>query len=316
MAIPDVASASQTAYRLFGIRAASIRRFPTGSCHYVFDVRLETGTSVVLRMTTGSLRPAMCGAMKMNELLRPMGVPLPQILHADLDAAFPTLALERFAGSDLANVMDELQGSMLEAIADRVTEAQEIVATLPSAGRYGYALETSIAPCASWPEVLNLSLERSRGRLLENGLFSINYADRIEALLNEVRPMAEQVEAVAFLHDTTTRNVIVAPHGQFSGIVDVDDLCWGDPRFAPALTLACMQAFGGPTHYVAAWLRRAGFKIDFLFYVYVALFVLDLLAEQGKSFNGNAVRPDAEKQARLVMALEHALGIAQLNRRT
>lgn len=61
----------------------------------MFDVRLETGASVVLRMTTASLRPAMRGALHLNELLRPVGVPLPQVLRADLDATFPTPVLAR-----------------------------------------------------------------------------------------------------------------------------------------------------------------------------------------------------------------------------
>jgi len=126
-------------------------------------------------------------------------------------------------------------------------------------------------------------------------------------MLEEVRLMANQVGAVPFLHDTTTKNVIITSEGRFSGIVDVDDLCWGDPRFAPALTLASMQAFGGPRHYVAAWLRRAGFKDDRLFRTYVALCALDLVAEQGKVFNGNEVKADAEQQAHLLAALECAL---------
>ena len=88
-----------------GARAVSAVRFTTGSCHWVFDVRLETGASAVLRMTTASLRPAMCGALHLNELLRPPGVPLPRVLETDLDAAFPTLVLERLAGIDLAHVM-------------------------------------------------------------------------------------------------------------------------------------------------------------------------------------------------------------------
>jgi len=275
MSVPDVASAGETAYRLLAARAVSIRRFPTGSCHWVFDVRLETGKFVVLRMTTASLRPAMHGALLMNELLRPKSVPLPRILQEGLNDQFPTLVLERLAGTDLAHIMHRLDDSMLEAIADRVVAAQEAVMALPSAGRYRYALEAATAPCASWPDFLSSSLERSRRRLSENGLFSVEYADRgirrsgntqigeyadrVGAMLEEVRLMANQVGAVPFLHDTTTKNVIITSEGRFSGIVDVDDLCWGDPRFAPALTLASMQAFGGPRHYVAAWLRRAGF---------------------------------------------------------
>jgi len=178
MSVPDVASAGETAYRLLAARAVSIRRFPTGSCHWVFDVRLETGKFVVLRMTTASLRPAMHGALLMNELLRPKSVPLPRILQEGLNDQFPTLVLERLAGTDLAHIMHRLDDSMLEAIADRVVAAQEAVMALPSAGRYRYALEAATAPCASWPDFLSSSLERSRRRLSENGLFSVEYADR------------------------------------------------------------------------------------------------------------------------------------------
>ena len=39
-----------------------------------------------------------------------MGVPLPQVLHAELDAMFPMLVLERLAGTDLEKVIYELGG--------------------------------------------------------------------------------------------------------------------------------------------------------------------------------------------------------------
>jgi len=309
---PNAAAAGETSLRLLGSRALSVARFTTGSCHWVFDVRLETGTSVVLRMTTASLRPAMAGALQLNELLRPMGVPLPQVLHADLDATFPTLVLERLPGTDLGHVMSNLDGKALEGIAGRVAEAQQIVSELPSAGRYGFAVTAGLAPCASWPDVLAGSLARSRRRLSGAGLFSLETADRVEALLEAVNSEASQIQAVPFLHDTTTKNVIVTPDGRFSGIVDVDDLCWGDPRFAAALTLAATEASGRPHHYVAAWMRLAGFRDDRLLRAYVALFLLDFLSEQGTVFNGNEVGAGAERRAHLLATFEHALSAADV----
>ena len=281
---PDAAAASDAALRLMGSRVVSVVRFTTGSCHWVFDVRLETGASVVLRMTTASLRPAMRGALHLNKLLRPLGVPLPRVLHADLDDAFPTIVLERLAGTDLGHVMASLDEEALEGIAGRVVEAQGVVSRLPSAGRYGYAVTAETAPCSSWPDALACGLARSRRRLSEAGLFSLEIADNVETVLDAVQSEASQIQAVPFLHDTTTKNVIVASDGCLSGIVDVDDLCWGDPRFAPALTLAAIEAFGGAPHYVAAWMRLARFRDDRLFRTYVALFVLDFLSEQGTSF--------------------------------
>ena len=125
-------------------------------------------------------------------------------------------------------------------------------------------------------------------------------------MLEAVHTEASQVRAVPFLHDTTTKNVIVAPDGRLSGIADVDDLCWGDPHFAAALTLAAVEAFGGSRHYVATWMRLAGLRDDRLFRTYVALFLLDFLSEQGTAFNGNEAAPDTEEGARLVALFERS----------
>ena len=256
----------------------------------------------------------MVGALQMSELLRPMGVPLPQVLHADLDATFPTLVLERLAGTDLGHVMASLEGRSLEAIAGRVVDAQWIVSRLPSAGRYGEAVTAEMAPCTSWPAVLAGGLARSRRRLAAAGLFSLEIADRVEALLDAVRPQASQIPAVPYLHDTTTKNVIVNSDGRFSGIVDVDDLCWGDPRLAAALTLAAIEAFGGSPHYVTAWMRLARFRDDRLFRAYVVLRVLDFLSEQGTYFNGNEIVANAATYAQLLALFERKLTDASLDR--
>src|SRR5262249_62343896 len=84
---------------------------------------------------------------------------------------------------------------------------------------------------------------------------------------------------IPFLHDTTTKNVIVTPEGSFSGIVDVDDLCFGDPRYVVALTLASLMVSDGPTHYVDAWMNAAGYCTDSIFRLYVTLFLVDFMSE-------------------------------------
>jgi hypothetical protein len=35
----------------------------------------------------------------------------------------------------------------------------------------------------------------------------------------------------------------------------VDDWCFGDPRYIVAQALASLTAFGGPTHYIEAWVN-------------------------------------------------------------
>jgi len=105
---------------------------------------------------------------------------------------------------------------------------------------------------------------------------------------------------VPFLHDTTTKNVIVTQEGSFSGIVDVDDLCFGDPRYVVALTLASLIASGGPTAYVDAWMNSANYRKDRIFQLYVALFIVDFMSEHGQEFNGNVLASSADRRNRLL----------------
>jgi aminoglycoside phosphotransferase len=282
----------------------TVRRFPTGARHYVFDVAFADRPGVVVRMGHPSAQPEMAGAVHLSALLRPRGVRLPAILAHDVDAEFPWLLLERLEGTDLGAVIGGFSDDKLDRIAAAVARAQAITATTGSAGRYGYAALPAQAPHATWSRVLGDSLERSRRRIASEGLFDVRLADVVEAMLNTMREQIDSVAATPFLHDTTTKNVIVTTDGNFSGIVDVDDLCFGDPRYPAALTLAALMAYGGPVRYVSAWLHHAGQPDDRVFRLYVALFLLDLMAEHGQSFNGNERPSTPEARAALCCAFE------------
>jgi hypothetical protein len=99
----------------------------------------------------------------------------------------------------------------------------------------------------------------------------------------------------------------VAAEGSFSGIVDVDDLCFGDPRYVVALTLASLMAFGGPMHYVDAWMNAADYRNDHIFRLYVALFLVDFMSEHGQEFNGNVLPSSADCRNRLLHVFAESL---------
>ena len=65
--------------------------------------------------------------------------------------------------------------------------------------------------------------------MMSAGLFDMGHANQMEAMLAVMRDRVDAVAATPFLHDTTTKSVIVTPEGTLSGILDVDDLCFGDP---------------------------------------------------------------------------------------
>lgn len=304
MAAPTEQLAAEIATEVTGHSPSSMRRFTTGTSHYVFEALFANRSPLVVRIGEKSARTEMEGAVHLSGLLRPQGVPLPEILAQDINGELPWLVLQRLPGTDLGTVIADLPAAQLERIAISVSRAQTITARTASAGRYGYAVQAEQAPYSTWSQVLEASLSRSRQRIAAARLFDPPMVDVVQAALSPRRDRIDRIEPVPFLHDTTTKNVIVTQDGSFSGIVDVDDLCFGDPRYPAALTLAVLLAYGGPVEYVSAWLRHAGQPDDSTFRLYVCLFLLDLMAEHGQVFNGNE-RPSApEERASLLQAFK------------
>jgi aminoglycoside phosphotransferase (APT) family kinase protein len=183
--------------------------------------------------------------------------------------------------------------SSLEVIAARVAHAQRTIAKTASGGRYGYAVDPQNAPRERWSEVLQDNLTRSRKRIAAAKLFSHDAVDTVVKLVSAARAQLDSLPPIPFLHDTTTKNVIVTPGGSFSGIVDVDDQCFGDPRYVVALTLAALTVCGGPIHYVDAWMSSANHRDDRIFRLYVVLFIVQV-------FNGNLLPSSIGDRTRLL----------------
>jgi aminoglycoside phosphotransferase (APT) family kinase protein len=305
---PSATLAAAIAARLVGRAPISVVRFTTGVRHYVFDVAFEDRPPIVVRLGEPSARSELTGGISLSGLLRPLGAPLPAILGDDLGAEFPWMAMERLAGQDLGAVIAGLSNLQLDRVAAEVSRAQAIVAQTRSAGRYGYASQPQRAPHGAWSLVLEDNLARSRARIAAAGLFDVALVDLMGGKLAALRNEFDRIAATPFLHDTTTKNVIVTAAGEFSGIVDVDDLCFGDPRYPAALTSAVLTAyFEGRDDYVRAWMRHAGMRDDRLFQFYVALFLLDLMGEHGHVFNGNDSPSTPAVRASLLQAFHERL---------
>lgn len=310
MSIPSAEAAIAIALKVTGHSPTRAQRFTTGARHYVFEVEFADRPPVVVRMGDQTAHAEMIGAVRLSGLLKPRGVPLPAMLAFDVTAGFPWLVLERLPGTDLGRIIAKLSDDQLDQIAASVARAQTITGQTGSAGRYGYAAVPREAVFESWSQVLEANLDRSRNRIVSAGLFDVGLVDAFQSVLAAKRPQIDQAEPTPFLHDTTTKNVIVTSSGGFSGIVDVDDLCFGDPRYPAALTFAALMACGGPVQYVLAWLRHAKQVDNPTFRLYVSLFLLDLMAEHGQVFNGNQ-RPSApEARASLQGAFADNLRLA------
>jgi aminoglycoside phosphotransferase len=297
---PDGAVASRLVAAALGRTPLAVSRFSTGAHHYVFEATFEDRAPVVVRIAAEHSRSAMVGALKVSRLLRPLGVPLPEIISEGVNHHFSYLVLERLPGTDIGDVMRGLSDSSLEVIATKVAQAQKITSKAVWGRRYGYSIEPANAPHERWSHVLLDNLSRSRRRIAAAKLFDGDVVDTVTKLVSAAQAELDALPPVPFLHDTTTKNVIVTQEGSFSGIVDVDDLCFGDPRYVVALTSASLIASGGPTAYVDAWMNSTNYRKDRIFRLYVALFIVDLMSEHGQEFNGNVLPSSADCRNRLL----------------
>src|SRR4051812_9280965 len=97
---PNSAVAANLAAAAVGRPPIDVRRFDTGSHHYVFEATFEDRAPIVVRIAAEHSQSAMAGALKLSRLLRPQGVPLPAVIAEGLTHPFSHLVLERLPGTD------------------------------------------------------------------------------------------------------------------------------------------------------------------------------------------------------------------------
>ncbi|MGE0525927.1 MAG: phosphotransferase family protein [Bdellovibrionales bacterium] len=295
---PSEQTATDIIKKHYGVEAISATRFPTGLHHYVYECLLPNGESVVVRTTTPSEKPAMTGAFQLNHQLRDLGIPLPRVYFYDLECKFPYLILERFRGQDIGYVIQSLTNAALECIAERLMGMQAAVAKTPSCGRFGYAADPDAAPYTCWTDALRASLKRSRTHITQSGVVDVQYVSRVEAWLEKLAPELNRQAAIPFLHDITTKNVIV-DNGQLSGIVDVDSLCYGDPLFQVALTKMALLSDNSPLDYIHFVLKHCGAYSEQKLFLYTAVCCVGFMGEIGQAFNGLNESVSADRKTHL-----------------
>lgn len=291
-------------------KVVSAERFTTGYQHHVFDVRTENGKNIVVRISKPEHRHLAESAVFWNEILRPEGVPLPEILASDLKAEYPFLILERLPGKDLWQVYQTLSKPEKQALANEMARLQKIAAGLPKAKSFGY-LENheSGSGCPTWFDVVLKYLERSRQRISKNGYFETEIVNRVETKARNYTDYFSRIEPVAFFDDITTKNVIIEK-GKLSGIVDVDWMCFGDNLETVALTNVALLSENCETDYIEFWCETM--RLDDVqrkvLNLYSAMTCVDFLSEIGQTFNKDApIDFDEKKVKRLLEMLDYLL---------
>ena len=298
---------------MFGQAPSRVDRFETGLRHFVYDLAFEDGTAAVVRIGRADGEADIAGGIYWSKLLRPRGVPLPELIHADLSGQvvpFPFMVLERLKGRDLGAAYPEMMPQERRALAFGLAKVQSRATSLGPANGYGFAFSLDGPfPQRSWSALIESQLARSRGWIQRAGQFDRAPVERVARAAERFEDYFRTVEPIPFLHDMTTKNVLI-DDGALTGLVDVDDLCFGDPLFLLGLINIALQAGGLDLAYVEDWKDALSFtpRDDAVLALYTALFAVTFLGEIGQRFNRTDPLVAAPSYvARLERALEAAL---------
>lgn len=317
--IPTHEAAVRIASNFTGKDVIELDRYETGLCHWVYRCRTASGRLFVLRVARPENRDYITGGIANSRLLAQRDIPVAQVLDGDVPreaAGFPWMIVEHVEGRDLGEVYPDLSSAQKVVLARELVEIHRSVAKLGEGAGFGYAFDRSHAPpCAHWDEVIDRVIERSLGWLAESHLSADREAVLVQRRLEALRPNLREVRPIPFLDDLTTKNVLVH-EGKLSGIVDVDELCFGDRMMWVGLTRMALLSANYDTDYAEYLLDELGAdqgdrkRCDF----YTGLYAFVFLSEQGIAFNADHVEIEERKIERFRKAVESWAGTGSTHR--
>jgi hypothetical protein len=273
------------------ISPVNITRFSTGYCHSVYHVKTKIDESV-LRVTSEENKEFYFGSLKWLSELTRLEIPVPKILkHGQYENVYYTL-ISFIQGKDIGEIYHTLSDSQKRDIVGELATIQKTVSTLPSIKRYGY--NNSFA---TWSEFIKSCIKRSHDRITRNKVFNPLICDEVAEVAHKFRDYFLSVKPTAFLDDITTKNVLVH-EGKLAGIVDIDEICYGDSIMVLGLTNMALLSMKADTKYINYWLEEMHAstieKKAMMFYT--LLFCIDFMAEQGMTFNNDISIPKDQKK--------------------
>jgi aminoglycoside phosphotransferase (APT) family kinase protein len=287
----------------------SIKRFDTGKAHYVFDVK-TTHDELVVRVTKLEQKSSFESAVYWNELLKPLGIPLPKFRSYDIEGTkygFPVIVMDRLPGTDLLHVYKEMNNQQKETLAREIVNIQKKVGTLKKGSGFGYATSYDDPKLhSSWQGVMNQYMNRITTRNNKTGLINQKYIQRLTEIYKSMDKYLQAVSPTPFLDDTTTKNVIIND-GKLSGIVDIDNVCFGDPLLTLALTQMALLELGDDTYYTDYWksLLKLSAEQEKALAMYTGMFALEFASAMGQTFNKDTTEEiDHEGLNRLTSTFE------------
>lgn len=252
---PSKIIASSVVESMTGEEVISISRMLTGDQNFVFAVK-TADSEYVIRMTDECHKQKFHAAIYWQKMLIPLGVPLAEFIQTDLEgkySSFPALLMKRLLGNDLVNVYPDLSDSDKRNLAREIIRIQALATTLPEGPGFGITDSYEHAhEFKTWYDFLMQRLRFFEERVKNNNVFDPKKVSKVIAVAKNMSGDLKNIPATPFLWDASERNVLVY-NGKITGIVDVDELCFGDPLFVIALTSTALELEKQNTVYTDYW---------------------------------------------------------------
>lgn len=253
--LPNEIIASSVVHSMTGEKSQSIMRIETGDQNFVYAVKTDAA-EYVIRMTTVSYKSKFLSAIKWQKLFLPIGVPVAEFIQSDLDgkySPYPALLMPRLPGDDLINVYPNLSDTEKKNLANEMVKIQALCSKLPENAGFGVADSYDYTPeDKTWFSFILNRLHLYKKIITKNGVFNHDLVTPVIQLSKKLEDNFSIIRPTPFLWDASERNVLVRD-GKITGIVDIDDICFGDPLLVIALTSTCFELEGYDTHYTDYW---------------------------------------------------------------
>jgi len=253
----DIETAKVVASALLKEDVLDAQRLTTGRKNFVVAIT-TTNDEFVIRMTTKERESTFEAAIYWQSKLLPLGVPLAKFIATDLEgqySPFPTLIMHRAPGDDLCNVYKDLPASTKQKLAQQMASIHRKTEALALGSQYGFATNYEQGDeYKSWYEFLLARIDLCKQILDKTTSFPQDTISKILAVANNLQADLLAVTAKPFMWDTSERNVMI-DHDRITAIIDVDNMCFGDPLFVLALTYVALESLGLDTIYPDAWAK-------------------------------------------------------------
>ena len=212
---------------------------PYGHAGLTFDIRTLTDNFI---LKTRDRVGAFDHTEQHIAILNDREIVTPTVLKCGTHAGFEYMLLTKIPGRDLGSVMAELTCDQMARIASEVVNIEQKIMSLPKGKGFGWTPVEVPGPFANWTAVI----ERD----------SKTAPEEIRNEISNWKTHFDSVEPICFLDDLTVKNVIVED-GEFQGIVDLDEVCYGDPLYWLSLAeVTSILDVGEPGIFYGEELRR------------------------------------------------------------